>query len=166
MSKIAQKWAKMKGVRIFFSIYSYIHLWKNFVICSSPKNGGIVYRECVSKQSSTFHLHSKDFAYNSGSADSWFMAYITSGLCNHSLISHLGFPTTKIGQWYQWYCSLIGHHYADLSTWCNTLIRHGKWIVQSQAIWGFPWLCNDKPSRGSQDCAIIRRLGFPRIVQS
>ena len=22
-----------------------------------------------------------------------------------------------------------------------------KWIVQSQAIWGFPWLCNNKPSR-------------------
>ena len=52
--------------------------------------------------------------------------YITSGLCNQSLISHLECPTTKIGPWYQWYCSLIGHHYADLSTWCNTLIRHGK----------------------------------------
>ena len=52
--------------------------------------------------------------------------YITSGLRNQSLISHLEFPTTKIGPLYQWYCSLIGHHSADLSTWCNTLIRHGK----------------------------------------
>ena len=32
----------------------------------------------------------------------------------------------KIPPWYQWYCSLIGHHYADLSTWCNTLIRYDK----------------------------------------
>ena len=52
--------------------------------------------------------------------------YVTSGLCNHTLISHLGFPTTKILPWYQWYCSVIGHHYADLSTWCNTLIRYDK----------------------------------------
>ena len=52
--------------------------------------------------------------------------YVTSGLCNHSLISYLGFPTTKIRPWHQWCCSLIGHHYADLSTWCNTLIRHDK----------------------------------------
>ena len=52
--------------------------------------------------------------------------YVTSGLCNHTLISHPGFPTTKIRPWYQWYCSLIGHHYADLSTWCNTLVRRDK----------------------------------------
>ena len=52
--------------------------------------------------------------------------YVTSALCNHTLISHVGFPTTKIRPWYQWYCSVIGHHYADFSTWCNTLIRHDK----------------------------------------
>ena len=28
-------------------------------------------------------------------------------------------------------------------------------------IWGFPGLCYDKPSRVSQDCAMIRHPGFP-----
>ena len=29
----------------------------------------------------------------------------------------------------------------------------------------FPRICNDKPSSVSQDCAILRHLGFPMIVQ-
>ena len=61
------KMSKNEGDQIFFSIYSYIHLWKKIVIRSSPQNGGIVYRGCVGKQYSTFHLHSKDLAY-----EQWF----------------------------------------------------------------------------------------------
>ena len=60
------------------------------------------------------------------SHDCAIMTICNKWIVHHSLISHLGFPTTKIRPWHQWCCTLIGHHYADLSTWCNTLIRHDK----------------------------------------
>ena len=126
MSIIPQKWAKMKGIRIF-SIYSYIHLWEKNCHLLIPPNWGEslqrVFWQTILDIPSTFQRPCIRTVVQQ-IVDLW--QYVTSGLCNHSLISHLRFPTTKIGPWYQWYCSLIGLHYADFSTWCNTLIRHGK----------------------------------------
>ena len=126
MSNIPPKWAKMKGIRIFYYIFIYTFMEKNCQLLIPPKWGDSLQRVCrqtILDIPSTFRRPCIRTVVQQ-IVDLW--QYVTSGLCNHSLISHLGFPTTKIGPRYQWYCSLIGHHYADFSTWCNTLIRHGK----------------------------------------
>ena len=118
--------SKNEGDNNFF-LYIYIYIYgKNCQLLIPPKWGDSLQRVCrqtILDIPSTYQRPCIRTVVQH-IVDLW--QYVTSGLCNHSLISHLGFPTTKIGPWYQGYCSLIGHHYADLSTWCNALIRHGE----------------------------------------
>ena len=106
MSIILPKWAKMKGIRIF-SIYSYIHLWEKLSFAHPPNWGDCLQRVCwqtILDIPSTFQ---RPCIRTVVQQIVYLWQYVTSGLCHHSLISHLRFPTTKIGPWYLWNCSLV-----------------------------------------------------------
>ena len=100
------KWAKMKGIRIFFYIFIYTFMEKFCPLLISPKWGDSLQRLCrqtILEIPSTFQRPSIQTVVQQ-IVDLW--QYVASGLRNHkpsgvshdyAMISHLGFP--RIVQW-------------------------------------------------------------------